>query len=59
MGRKRLAASLVVLARDNGLSEADAQQSVSSAYRGYASKLREYATMPEIDIWYDRVDVDD
>ena len=55
---KRLATSLVVLARDNGLSEVDAQQSVSAAYRGYASKLREYATMPEIDIWYDRVDVD-
>ncbi len=55
---KRLTASLVVLARDNGLSEADARQSVSAAYRGYAGKLREYATMPEIDIWYDRVDVD-
>jgi hypothetical protein len=55
---KRLAASIVVLARDNGLSEADARQSVSAAYRGYATRLREYATMPEIDIWYDRVDVD-
>jgi uncharacterized protein (DUF2252 family) len=55
---KRLATSLVVLARDNGLSEAAARQSVSAAYRGYAGKLREYATMPEIDIWYDRVDVD-
>jgi hypothetical protein len=40
------------------LSEAGAQQSVSAALRGYAGKLREYATMPEIDIWYDRVDVD-
>ena len=56
---KRLAASLVVLARDNGLSEAAARESVSSAYRGYAGKLREYARMPETDIWYDRVDVDD
>src|SRR6185503_19235533 len=52
---KRLAASLVVLARDNGLPEAAARESVSSAYRGYAGKLREYARMPEIDIWYDRV----
>jgi hypothetical protein len=43
---KRLAASLVVLARDNGLSEADARQSVSAAYRGYATRLREYAKMP-------------
>ncbi len=56
---KRLAASLVVLARDNRLPEAGARQSVSAAYRGYAGKLREYARMPEIDIWYDRVDVDD
>jgi uncharacterized protein (DUF2252 family) len=56
---KRLAASLVVLARENGLPEVGARQSVSAAYRGYAGKLREYARMPEIDIWYDRVDVDD
>src|ERR1700748_337597 len=56
---KRLAASLVVLARGNGLSEAVARESVSAAYQGYAGKLREYATMPEIDIWYDRVVVDD
>jgi len=56
---KRLATSLVVLARDNGLAEAVARQTVSAAYRGYAGQLREYATMPEIDIWYDRVDVDE
>jgi Uncharacterized protein conserved in bacteria (DUF2252) len=56
---KRLAASLVVLGRNNGLSEAVAQQLVSADDRGYDGKLRVYATMPETDIWYDRVDVDD
>ncbi len=56
---KPLATSLVVLALDNGLAEAVARQSVSSASRGYAGQLREYATMPEVDIWYDRVDVDE
>ena len=54
---KRLVASLVVLARDHGLSEKVARQSVRAAVGGYADAMRKYATMPEIDIWYDRVDV--
>jgi uncharacterized protein (DUF2252 family) len=56
---KRLAASLIVLARDQGLTESVAQQSVSAAFGGYATQIRRYATMPEIDIWYDRFDVGD
>jgi len=56
---KRLVASLMVFARDNGLSESIGQQSVSAAYRGYATRIRRYATMPEIDIWYDRVHVEE
>ncbi|HEX4587033.1 MAG TPA: DUF2252 domain-containing protein [Mycobacterium sp.] len=56
---KRLVASLVVLARNIGLSESVGRQSVSAAYRGYATRMASYATMPEIDIWYDSVVVDD
>jgi uncharacterized protein (DUF2252 family) len=56
---KRLAASLIVLARAQGLAESVGQQSVSAAYRGYAERMRRYATMPEIDIWYDRINVDE
>src|SRR6202165_5427213 len=56
---KRLVASLVVLARDHGVSEKVARQSVRAAFLGYADAMRKYATVPEIDIWYDRVDVDE
>jgi hypothetical protein len=56
---KRLVASLVVLARDHGVSERVARQSVRAAFGGYADAMRTYATVPEIDIWYDRVDVDE
>jgi uncharacterized protein (DUF2252 family) len=56
---KRLMASLVVLARDIGLAESVGRLSVSAAYRGYATRMRRYATMPEIDIWYDRIYVEE
>jgi uncharacterized protein (DUF2252 family) len=56
---KRLAASLVVLARAHGLSESIGRQSVSAAYRGYSNRMHGYAPMPEIDIWYDKIVVDD
>jgi uncharacterized protein (DUF2252 family) len=56
---KRLVASLVVLARDHGLSEKVARQSVRAAFQGYADAIAGYATTPEIDIWYDRVDVEE
>jgi uncharacterized protein (DUF2252 family) len=54
---KRLMASLIVLARDHGLPEKAGRSAVSAAYRGYADAMHNYATMPEIDIWYDQVDV--
>ncbi|HYO04804.1 MAG TPA: DUF2252 domain-containing protein [Mycobacterium sp.] len=56
---KRLAASLVVLARAHGLSESVGRQSVSASYRGYSTRMHGYAPMPEIDIWYDKIVVDD
>jgi len=56
---KRLVASLVVLAHDHGVPEKVARRSVRAAVGGYADVMRKYATVPEIDIWYDRVDVDE
>jgi len=56
---KRLVASLAVLARDHGVPEKVARRSVRAAVGSYADAMRKYATVPEIDIWYDRVDVDE
>jgi len=53
---KRLAASLVVAARDRGFTDHDARHTVHLAVRSYANRMREYATMRAIDVYYSRVD---
>ncbi len=54
----RLAASLVVLARETGVSRQRADTAVTSAVEAYRARMRRYTTMPELDIWYDGVHVD-
>ncbi|MBF6214695.1 DUF2252 domain-containing protein [Nocardia puris] len=55
----RLGASLVVLARENGVSPERADAAVAATSAGYREAMAEYAGTPEIDIWYERVDVQD
>lgn len=55
---KRLAASLVVAARENGMSPGDADAPVVAAVEAYRGRMRHYRSMPEIDIWYDGMHVD-
>ncbi|MFC9898081.1 DUF2252 domain-containing protein [Nocardia sp. NPDC127579] len=55
---QRLAASLVVCARENELDDAAAQQAVDSALWSYRQHIRDYADMSELDVWYDRIDAD-
>jgi uncharacterized protein (DUF2252 family) len=55
---KRLAASLVVLARENGLKQRRADDAVAAAVEAYRQRIRRYARMPELDIWYDGIHVD-
>lgn len=54
---KRLATSLVVLARENGVSTDRADRAVRAMVSAYRLAIQAYADTPEIDIWYDRVDV--
>jgi uncharacterized protein (DUF2252 family) len=49
---KRFAASLVVAARENGIKPATAAASVTAGVEAYRRRMRRYATMPELDIWY-------
>lgn len=51
---KRFLASLVILARTNGVA-ALASDAVEAAYDGYRDWIAKYATWPELDIWYDAV----
>jgi uncharacterized protein (DUF2252 family) len=54
---RRLAASLVVAARQAGLSASTADAAVLAASRAYRIRMRRYTRMPELDIWYDGMHV--
>ena len=54
----RLAASLVVVARENGLSPAVADEAVASTLDAYRSGMRRYASSGQLQIWYDSIHVD-
>jgi len=54
----RLAASLVVAAREVGIRPRRADDAVAAAVSAYAGRMRRYAAMPELDIWYDGMHVD-
>ncbi|MFF4383512.1 DUF2252 domain-containing protein [Kitasatospora sp. NPDC001547] len=56
---KRLAASVAVAARDNGLDERRVRRAALAAVHGYAGAMRRLAGMGELDVWYARVDTAD
>ena len=56
---KRLAASLAVAGRDNGFEPADRRRSVLEAVAGYREAMREFATMPMLEVWYAHLDLED
>ncbi len=49
----RMAASLVVAARENGVKPSRADAAVTAAVDAYQRRMQRYATMPLLDIWYD------
>ncbi len=55
---KRFAASLVVAARENRVKPARAAAAVTAGVAAYCRRMRRYATMHELDIWYDSTHVD-
>ncbi len=55
---KRFATSLVVAARENRLKPARAAAAVSAGLEAYCRRMRRYAKMPELDIWYDGMHAD-
>ena len=55
---KRFLASLVILAQTSGLPDDAAREAVRRGYRGYRDWMARYAAWPELDIWYDNVDMD-
>ncbi|HTY97899.1 MAG TPA: DUF2252 domain-containing protein [Solirubrobacteraceae bacterium] len=56
---KRLAASLMIAARDNGFGAGDADRVVLDTVAQYREALRSFAGMENLAVWYARVDVED
>lgn len=56
---KRLAASFVLAARSNGFRRAEQQDAALSCVRAYRERMREFAEMKALDVWYARIDIDD
>jgi uncharacterized protein (DUF2252 family) len=54
---KRLAASMAVAARDNGLTDREAHTAAHSAARSYHQEMASYAAMRFLEVWYSRIDV--
>jgi uncharacterized protein (DUF2252 family) len=56
---KRLAASLLIGARDNGFSARDGDRVVLDSVGRYRQAMREFAGMKNLDVWYARLDVEE
>jgi uncharacterized protein (DUF2252 family) len=52
---KRFATSLVVAARENRIRASRADAAVTAGVEAYRRRMRRYAAMPELDIWYDAI----
>ena len=56
---KRLAASIVVAARERGLSRGRIDEAVRLCLRNYRETMRASLELTHLEIWYRRVDADD
>jgi uncharacterized protein (DUF2252 family) len=54
----RLVASIVVLARDNGVKAREAKRAVAECLRAYRKRIARYAQAKPLDIWYDLITAD-
>src|SRR5215210_3001388 len=52
---KRLAASLVVAARENGFDAADCHKAAQASVASYRQRMAEFSEMGELEVWYSRV----
>ena len=56
---KRLAASLEIAARGRQWNSQTARTIVTAGIRSYQDAIRAFATMPNLDVWYTRLDVNE
>jgi uncharacterized protein (DUF2252 family) len=56
---KRLAASMAVAGRDNGLATKERRAVTVGTVAAYRTAMREFAAMPILEVWYAHFDVDE
>ena len=56
---KRMAASFMIAARNNGFSKADARAVTQASVTAYREAMAAFAQMPTMDVWYARLDEDE
>src|SRR5256885_2258889 len=56
---KRLAASMLIAARDNDFATKDQEQVVLDTAGAYRTTMRDFAAMNNLDVWYARLEIDD
>jgi uncharacterized protein (DUF2252 family) len=56
---KRLVASVAVVAQENGFGRAERERVVRTCAQAYRDRMRKFATMRELDVWYAQTVVDD
>jgi uncharacterized protein (DUF2252 family) len=56
---KRLAASIIVAARERGLTRWGAEEAVHASLRDYRETMRSSLEMTHLEVWYRRVDADE
>ena len=56
---KRLCASLAIVVRQRGFRPVDGERVVEAAARTYREHMAEYARMRMLEVWYDRIAVED
>ena len=55
---KRLAASMVVAARDNGLGKSAARDAAQASVRAYQDAMGRFAQTPALQVWYAQLSLD-
>jgi uncharacterized protein (DUF2252 family) len=55
---KRLAASIVLASRELGLGERHCASAAHNAVRSYRERMREYANMRALEVWYSHLDAE-
>ena len=55
---KRLATSFEICGRDRKFTDAERQSTVVGLVRAYREAMRQFATMPNLEVWYSRLDAE-